>query len=1093
MKDEKINADTIFTADAQIYVDKPSETYAQSKAEEQAVADKQRYLDEQSKADAQMLAEKQQYLDQQSTLAMPDGKPSDLKQPSYEVMIAATDASQLQAPAPAGDIMTQPGLEPEPPGGSSSPLPATDPGIFYDPNMPGGSPSAVDPTTVIDPSDAEPFITDPTVMDPSFALFEPVGIALSGGGTIGDFELGALDFIHREFLGKSAGISAGFPRSRADVATGTSVGAVNAGAIAQGGVHCVDDLKKIWFDMTATSDFYIFNAEIKKLIPNQGEQYGSAVARIVNDILIGLFLTKFVPLGFLYFLAADADVRKLYEVIMAQRSVMEFGKIGTIAADIERYWSPAGPGLRGSSIAVARDGHGRRIVFARAYDDMLYARWQLDNNPISRATRWSRWTSLGGPVSSDPVSYVTGVGDNPSRIGVIARLANEEQYGGRTLDYFNDVRRVDERDPVHYRPFLEWENVPLPVGPIRRRYSSQPTIVPRGASGQAMAFCRDENRRMEGSTEEYNHSYFSMWDGDRWNGWTMFGRNQKRIAGNITGCSYWDGSLELFARTENFGILYSFVHGNGAPGDWVNWDGEATSDVLVVQTEAPDEMLDLFWRGTDGQVWTRRKLVMQGQWGSVHRLGGLITSNLSFGRDVEGICTIFARDLDDNLYAVRQPSPSAEWPADAWEAIGAPDDLHLIADPYTLAGANDGIEVYVVASDHAVWTIRQRYGAYGPWVSLGGNVWTGTQLRMGSVALETGESRYVDETGRFAGSGGPIVSSNGNMAFARSQGALAACSAPGVFPPITLNDNTLVDGGVRNGVPIAAAIEAGARRVIAIATVPTKLGSVTPILPRSLTPAPMSLAEEIAATVGQFRDSDQINDYRNAGVLDVTMRSFIEILVDSTSWNSLYPATPWVSPTGTPVPVSLIQQTFKTHEGGTVDPGLIRINYSYGWMRAFDSLVASDAQREEAKYWTDTIINLRWNAWKAEARFREAHFRATWSAIPPTHDADAIVQIAMQAALLAKSWLLEARGYKIQLAAALTARRAAGFPIDPESPLWLARVERFAIPEHWPWFWPDRIASSDELFSEFTFVTLGYSRHVIHVVEAGAPPSFDSA
>src|SRR6202030_1407080 len=40
---------------------------------------------------------------------------------------------------------------------------------------------------------------------------------------------------------------------------------------------------------------------------------------------------------------------------------------------------------------------------------------------------------------------------------------------------------------------------------------------------------------------------------------------------------------------------------------------------------------------------------------------------------------------------------------------------------------------------------------------------------------------------------------------------LASCAIPGVFPPVTIGRRELIDGGVANHTPIAAAVELGAR------------------------------------------------------------------------------------------------------------------------------------------------------------------------------------------------------------------------------------------------------------------------------------------
>jgi len=58
-------------------------------------------------------------------------------------------------------------------------------------------------------------------------------------------------------------------------------------------------------------------------------------------------------------------------------------------------------------------------------------------------------------------------------------------------------------------------------------------------------------------------------------------------------------------------------------------------------------------------------------------------------------------------------------------------------------------------------------------------------------------------------SGRAIVISSGDVVPA----LLASCAIPGVFPPVTIGRRELVDGGVANHTPIAAAIELGAQQV----------------------------------------------------------------------------------------------------------------------------------------------------------------------------------------------------------------------------------------------------------------------------------------
>jgi len=95
-------------------------------------------------------------------------------------------------------------------------------------------------------------------------------------------------------------------------------------------------------------------------------------------------------------------------------------------------------------------------------------------------------------------------------------------------------------------------------------------------------------------------------------------------------------------------------------------------------------------------------------------------------------------------------------------------------------------------------------------------------LRMCVVALENGDVRYVEQAGRFVDDAGafartpdgglePIVSSDGDISFARAGRPIASLFAPAVFPP---SRSTVSHGSTAAFVcvPIGAAIVAGATR-----------------------------------------------------------------------------------------------------------------------------------------------------------------------------------------------------------------------------------------------------------------------------------------
>lgn len=53
-----------------------------------------------------------------------------------------------------------------------------------------------------------------------------------------------------------------------------------------------------------------------------------------------------------------------------------------------------------------------------------------------------------------------------------------------------------------------------------------------------------------------------------------------------------------------------------------------------------------------------------------------------------------------------------------------------------------------------------------------------------------------------------------------TQVLMGTCAIPGMFPPVPYEDALLIDGGIKNNMPIGAAIDAGADVVICINTVP---------------------------------------------------------------------------------------------------------------------------------------------------------------------------------------------------------------------------------------------------------------------------------
>lgn len=195
---------------------------------------------------------------------------------------------------------------------------------------------------------------------------------------------------------------------------------------------------------------------------------------------------------------------------------------------------------------------------------------------------------------------------------------------------------------------------------------------------------------------------------------------------------------------------------------------------------------------------------------------------------------------------------------------------------------------------------------------------SGLALRIVVNGLRTARVRYVDESGGFVDGGpapGVVTALN------------ASSSIPIAFPPVRLPDGEdYVDGGVLENAPIEAAVRAGADSIIAVLPSPANLD-----IPLS---APVSL-------------------------LPVAGRA-VELLLDGSSRRQLEPFRGWG------VPVKVIAPRFEMYNLLVVDPGLIRINMDYGYMRAYDEMQGDDQLRAAYRASADAITRLRQTIWYQE-------------------------------------------------------------------------------------------------------------------------------
>jgi predicted acylesterase/phospholipase RssA len=261
----------------------------------------------------------------------------------------------------------------------------------------------------------------------------------------------------------------------------------------------------------------------------------------------------------------------------------------------------------------------------------------------------------------------------------------------------------------------------------------------------------------------------------------------------------------------------------------------------------------------------------------------------------------------------------------------------------------------------------------------------GLELRLAVVALRAGVLRYVTEAGAIVeedartpapgAAAGPVD---------LVEGALASASVPLVFPPRHLADDDYVDGGVLQIIPVRAAVQLGATRIIAVVAMPLEI-------PRE----ERNFAESQAAQVG----------IRAMGVIGMAERQRENLATALPKGVTLTTIDPIVDVVG----------LFE------VQPGLLRINKDYGWLRAADILAAGDPTLvADVAAQTHRLIGARLQAWHLE--------ESLWTAPSASGQAD-----AGTVALL--------RQLKHEIARVIDRRKQLGFPVPDGCEAWWSDFE----------------------------------------------------
>lgn len=195
-------------------------------------------------------------------------------------------------------------------------------------------------------------------------------------------------------------------------------------------------------------------------------------------------------------------------------------------------------------------------------------------------------------------------------------------------------------------------------------------------------------------------------------------------------------------------------------------------------------------------------------------------------------------------------------------------------------------------------------------------------LRIAVVGLESGELRYVTNTGQVHDREDGEVPDAADVDVVEA--IRASCAIPGVFPPVALDGEHYVDGGVRENLPVQIALDhLGVTRCYAV----------------------------VASPSGVAVD----RDYGDADMFEIIMRSASGIMSDELQRDEIA----WARARG----ATVIAPRIDVHDLVTIDPGLVAISIDHGFLRARDVVTNASERRQRL---TEEIVETRKRAWEAE-------------------------------------------------------------------------------------------------------------------------------
>jgi acylphosphatase len=370
----------------------------------------------------------------------------------------------------------------------------------------------------------------------------------------------------------------------------------------------------------------------------------------------------------------QANYQTLTGASSAYADLVAAAKAVTVSSD-----NPFGRWLEKIS-CVVDNSDGRLEVFGVGGNRAVWHNWQ--KNP--HAGPWSGWASLGGVVTSDPVT----VDNSDGRLELFARGTDNALWH-------------NWQTAPHAGPWSGWASL---SGII----TSDPAVV-CNSDGRLEAFAR-------GTDGALWHIWQTAPHAGPWSGWASLGGVITTDPAAVVNS---DGRIEVFARgTDN--ALWHIWQTAPHAGPWSGWfslGGAIESDPAVFDNS--DGRLEVFARGTDNALWhLYQETPHAGPWSAWTSLGGVLMGDPQVIDNSDGRLEVFARGTDKALWHNWQAAPhSGPW--SGWSSLGGV----IVSDP-SLADNSDGrLEVFALGLDGALWHIWQDAAHSGPWsawASLGG-------------------------------------------------------------------------------------------------------------------------------------------------------------------------------------------------------------------------------------------------------------------------------------------------------------------------------------------------------------------------------------